>query len=167
MQFQSNRLQFSKFGEDDFDLYLSLVSTLEVMKHITGRALMDREARIKFNELLKTNQEHSDLGVYKVLLKNNREFMGLGKIVDDRDKKAEIGYSILPQFRGQKFGSEIAASLVEMGKIIDGIEILTAITDPKNTPSNAILNKLGFEMHREGTFKGLPAYFFRYPLYPS
>jgi hypothetical protein len=90
MAFQSIRLQYYKFKEEDFQDYLSMVSNLEVMRNITGRALTGKEARSKFDQVLQINRQHQKLGVYKVFLRESQTFIGLAKIVADKNASNKI-----------------------------------------------------------------------------
>jgi [ribosomal protein S5]-alanine N-acetyltransferase len=55
----------------------------------------------------------------------------------------EIGYGILPEFRGEGYATEAVAALLEWAQG-EGIRHFIASVSPDNAPSLAIVRKLGF-----------------------
>jgi [ribosomal protein S5]-alanine N-acetyltransferase len=55
----------------------------------------------------------------------------------------EIGYGILPEFRGKGYATEAVAALLEWAQR-EGIRHFIASVSPDNAPSLAIVRKLGF-----------------------
>lgn len=60
------------------------------------------------------------------------------------DEIAEIGYITVSQYQGQGVAGECAAALVAHLFNADKLHRITAGADPRNTASNAILQRLGF-----------------------
>lgn len=54
-----------------------------------------------------------------------------------------LGYRVLPAFRGQGYATELAVGLMEWGRG-NGVKSCVASVRPDNTPSLAIIGKLGF-----------------------
>jgi RimJ/RimL family protein N-acetyltransferase len=71
------------------------------------------------------------------------------KVFDDQ--QAEIGYSIAPDTQGQGYGTETVSGLLAYLFRDQDMHRIIATTDPDNTSSIRILEKLGFR--REGHFK--------------
>ena len=61
-----------------------------------------------------------------------------------RDGTVHIGYSVLPQFQGQGFATEIAGGLVEWALAQPGVSRVVAETEWANPASVRVLEKLGF-----------------------
>ncbi|MCZ4317649.1 GNAT family N-acetyltransferase [Aequorivita viscosa] len=76
-------------------------------------------------------------------------------------EKARAGRS---RQQGKGYGSEIAETLVNLGKNTQEIENLIAIIDPVNTASQKILEKQGFQWDYDGEYIGLPAAYFKMKL---
>lgn len=140
----SQRLSFEKFKEEDFNLYFQLASDEKVMHFITGKAISETDAKIRYQAIVNHNATHKDLGYFKVTLQSDLTFIGLGKLEFTQKGEAELGYSMLPAFWGSGYGSEISAWLVQYALTIPSLQQLMAIIDPKNTASQKILTKQNF-----------------------
>lgn len=151
-------LKLEKFRTEDFHLYYSLVNNEQVMAMITERALEMDEAKKDFEKIISFNSRDPLLGYYKILEKDNLEFIGLGKLeMEDLEKKeAELGYMILPQYWGKGIASTISLTLIELAKLNTSIDKLYAIIDPKNGPSRKVLTKNGFKHKEYLEYEGLP-----------
>lgn len=160
----SKRLIFTHYIEADFDDYFELVSNADVMKMITGRPLTKDETRERFDKMLRINLEHPEIGHFKVALKTDNDFVGHSKLVMTENNEAEIGYVLSPQHWRKGFGSEIAETLINLGKEVKTIHNLIAIIDPENTASKRILENQGFQWDYDGDYIGLPAAYFKMKL---
>jgi RimJ/RimL family protein N-acetyltransferase len=56
----------------------------------------------------------------------------------------EIGYSVLPQFRGQGYATELLSGLTRWAFGHEGVELIAAETEWANPASVAVLRKAGF-----------------------
>ncbi|MES5893687.1 MULTISPECIES: GNAT family N-acetyltransferase [Bacillus cereus group] len=152
-----HKLHFKKFEATDFNLYFQLVSNEIVMAQITERAIPLTEAQNDYEKLLIRNEKHKLLGSYKVYDSATNEFIGLGHITVNEDdfKEAELGYMLLPEHWGKKYGSCIARELIEIAKQTE-VTVLKAIIDPNNIPSRKILINVGFTSEKVCEVDGLP-----------
>ncbi|QWH18133.1 N-acetyltransferase [Bacillus mycoides] len=150
-------LYFKKFEAIDFNLYYQLVSNEKVMAQITERAIPLEEAQNDYKKLLQHNEKHKLFGSYKVYDSATNEFIGLGHVTVNEDdlKEAELGYMILPEHWGKRYGSCIARELIEIAKQTD-VNVLKAIIDPNNIPSRKILLNAGFTSDIVCEIDGLP-----------
>lgn len=151
------RLYFNKFEPTDFNLYFLLVSNEEVMAQITERSIPLEEAQANFKKLLKRNEKHQLFGSYKVCDSITNEYIGLGHVTvnEENAKEAEIGYMLLPEHWGKRYGSAIAKELMNIAKQTD-VSVLKAIIDPNNIPSQKILLNAGFTSEIVCEIDGLP-----------
>ncbi|MGG0262874.1 GNAT family N-acetyltransferase [Bacillus mycoides] len=152
-----HKLHFKKFEATDFSPYFQLVSNERVMAQITERAIPLEEAQNDYEKLLRRNEKHKLFGSYKVYDSATNEFIGLGHVtvIEDNVKEAEIGYMILPEHWGKRYGSYIARELIEIAKQTD-VNVLKAIIDPNNIPSRKILINVGFTSDVVCEIDGLP-----------
>ncbi|EJQ95938.1 MULTISPECIES: GNAT family N-acetyltransferase [Bacillus] len=152
-----HKLHFKKFETTDFNQYFQLVSNEKVMAQITERAIPLEEAQNDYKKLLMRNEKHKLYGSYKVYNSATNEFIGLGHITVNEDdfKEAELGYMILPEHWGKRYGSCIARELIEIAKQTD-VNVLKAIIDPNNIPSRKILLNAGFTSDIVCEIDGLP-----------
>jgi RimJ/RimL family protein N-acetyltransferase len=131
---------------------------------VTGRPDIESEARKRLERMLLINQENPKIGLYKVSLRSNGNFVGHAKLEGTKKNEAEIGYLLMPEFWGKGYGSEIAEKLVDQGKLINEIHNLIAIIDPENIASKRILEKQGFQWDYDGMYIGLPASYYKMKL---
>ncbi|MGH0597532.1 GNAT family N-acetyltransferase [Bacillus mycoides] len=152
-----HKLHFKKFEATDFSPYFQLVSNERVMAQITERAIPLEEAQNDYEKLLRRNEKHKLFGSYKIYDSATNEFIGLGHVTvnEDNIKEAEIGYMILPEHWGKRYGSYIARELIEIAKQTD-VNVLKAIIDPNNIPSRKILINVGFTSDVVCEIDGLP-----------
>ncbi|KFN03388.1 N-acetyltransferase [Bacillus clarus] len=152
-----HKLHFKKFEAIDFKHYFQLVSNEQVMAQITERTIPLEEAQSDYERLLKRNETHKLFGSYKVYDCATNEFIGLGHVTVNKDDKneAELGYMILSEHWGKRYGSTIAKELIEIAKQTKA-NTLKAIIDPNNIPSRKILINLGFTSEKVCEIDGLP-----------
>ncbi|MDX1685126.1 MAG: GNAT family N-acetyltransferase [Saprospiraceae bacterium] len=157
--FQSERLSFRYFREEDFEDYFSLMSNLPVMKMITGKALSRKEAEKKFQDALESEDIEKGLGRFRVSTRDNDDFVGLARLVPG-DSAPELGYALASDQWGRGYGSEICKAVIDHARQYGKYKKLMAIVDPENLPSVRILKKNGFVFERAGEYEGLPAEYY-------
>ncbi|WP_226579959.1 GNAT family N-acetyltransferase [Halobacillus litoralis] len=147
-----------KFGEADFECYYRLVSNRDVMAQITERAVPLKEAQSNYKKILLQNKQEEILCSYKVINADTNEFVGLGHLTlkEKRKKEAEIGYMLLPEHWGKRYGTYIAEMLVDLAKQTN-VTKLKAVIDPENNASRKILFHKQFVSEKVCEMDGLPA----------
>lgn len=70
----------------------------------------------------------------------------------------------MPEYWEKGYGSEIAQTLVNLGKEVRDIHRLLAIIDPVNTASKRILVKQCFKWDYDGGYIGLSAAYYKMKL---
>jgi RimJ/RimL family protein N-acetyltransferase len=89
-------------------------------------------------------------GLYLVELKQTREPIGIcGLIKREALEDVDLGFAFLPNFRGNGYAREAAASVMSYARSVLGVSRIVAILSQDNHRSAHLLEKLGF--HREGT----------------
>lgn len=71
--------------------------------------------------------------------------------INPRNRSAEIGYVVNPQFRNRGIGSQILRLAVSQVFVTTGLNKLYCQTGAFNTPSIRLLENLGF--HRDGVLR--------------
>ncbi len=81
-----------------------------------------------------------------VLRGSEPTIVGLGNFHDRPDAvgMVEIGYSVLPTYRRQGFGREIAMTMWQFAASCPNVAVLRASVAPTNVPSLAIIESAGF-----------------------
>ena len=156
MDLESDRLIYRQLTEADYQLYLTMATNGAVMRYITGKSLTNFEARERFKSMIDCNEKYSDFGFYTIRHKMDRSFVGLGKLVVINEKVAEIGYSLLPDFWGNKYATEIAGLFIDYAKNTAAILELIAFVNPQNIASKKLLAKYGFSWLETGFLNEQP-----------
>ncbi|MDU1350394.1 GNAT family N-acetyltransferase [uncultured Clostridium sp.] len=141
-----NRIYFKKFiSEDDFQYFFKLVSNEKVMVMNYGRVFSVEEAKKCYEGLLEKGRKGESFGGFKVFEESTNTFIGLGALlVNDNFTEVEVEYSLLPEYWGKGYGSEIAENLLKKVEETKGMQRATAIIDPNNIASKKIVLKNGF-----------------------
>ena len=86
------------------------------------------------------------MGWYGVILDQVRPVLGLGGgfLGPPKEGAVEVGYSALPQFYRQGYGTEMVGALVEWGFSHRELERVYADVAADNVPSLSLLRRLGF-----------------------
>ena len=152
--FQTTRLLFERIGEKDAEFILALMNEPGYLEFIGDRGLRTPDdARDYIARKLVYTEE--GLGFYKVLLRDNRQPIGLvGVIKRDFLAGPDVGYALLRDFEGRGFAFEAASEAYRWGKEELGLEKIGAIVSPGNTASIRVLDKLGLQYAREVAFPG-------------
>ena len=89
---------------------------------------------------------------FGVALQTDGNLIGVGSVRRHTElpEVATIGYSVLPAFWGQGFGTELAALLVEFATGTLGAPEVRATTLDDNPASARVLEKLGFTVWQAG-----------------
>ncbi len=143
---ETERLILRKFTLADAPFILELVNTPTWLQFIGDkgvRDLVDAENYLK-NGSLKSYEENG-FGFYLVGKKLTQKSIGMcGFIKRQELENVDLGFAFLPDFIGKGFGYEIANATLEYGKDVLKLGRIIAVVDPRNIPSNALLQKLGF-----------------------
>jgi RimJ/RimL family protein N-acetyltransferase len=141
---QTPRLVLEPLSVDDGQFMLELLTDPEFIAHVGDRQVRTREQAVAYLEtrVLPSFAEHG-FGMLALRLKDSGETVGLCGLVaraglDDVD----IGYALLPRFRGAGLALEAARRVLDWA--IDlGMRRVVAIVTPENAPSIALLEQLG------------------------
>ncbi|MES2150604.1 MAG: GNAT family N-acetyltransferase [Pseudomonadota bacterium] len=144
------RLALRTIGLDDAPFYLGLVNDPCFIEHIGDRGIRTveaaREAIASGPLAMQAARGHS---LYLVERLADGAAIGMcGLIKRDTLEHVDIGYALLPPYRGQGYAYEAARAVVEHARRDVGLARLLAITAPSNAASNALLQKLGLQFQQ-------------------
>jgi RimJ/RimL family protein N-acetyltransferase len=89
-------------------------------------------------------------GLNRVALKAGDRPVGIcGLLRREALPEADLGFALLPGFRGQGYACEAAQAVVGHGFEQLGLPRIVAIVTPRNRPSRRLLRSLGFGFERE------------------
>lgn len=141
----TDRLLINKITIDDAGFILELMNDKDWIKNIGDkgvRTIEDAQAYIE-NRFLTTYVE-TNWGFYSLNLKNTQQIIGIAGLVDREGlDHIDIGYGMLPQFRGNGYAFEATKAIYDYGYQELKLEKIVAIVNPDNMGSIKLLNKLG------------------------
>ena len=149
----TQRLFLRRVTKMDIEAIYSLRSNSEVMKYIpkTCESLADAEAF--FNVLDGALIDNTGIS-WAITLREQPEKMigtlGLFRLIKEHFR-AEIGYTLLPEFWRKGIMSEAILAILDYGFHEMGLHSVEAQIDPENIASERILLSVGFV--QEGYFK--------------
>jgi RimJ/RimL family protein N-acetyltransferase len=147
------RLRLRWLTEDDAALMLAIWTDPDFIRHVGDRGIhTPTEARQALRDgILKL---YADLGYgpYSIESLDGGPPMGIcGLFKRDNLDYPDIGYSLLPGFRGRGYAHEAAGAVLMHARDFLGLSQLKAIVSRDNTPSVRLLEKLG--MRFEGVLR--------------
>jgi RimJ/RimL family protein N-acetyltransferase len=147
---ETARLRLRTVALDDAAFYLGLVNDPAFIANIGDRGIRTleaaREALTSGPMLMYAARGHS---LYIVERRDDGESIGMcGLIKRDTLADVDIGYAMLPAWRGQGYCGEAAAAVLAHARDTLGMHRLVAICSPGNAASNALLQKIGLQFER-------------------
>ena len=89
-------------------------------------------------------------GLNRVALKDSGTAIGLCGILQcDSLAEPDLGFALLPEYRGQGFAFEAAIAVLEHARAKLEISRIAAILTPDNMASSTLLDKLGFAFEKK------------------
>lgn len=151
----SARLVFEKLTDEDIDLSISMSMDEAIMKYISGKALNKKEALKRFEYQLNVNQKYPNLGFYKAIEETSLSVTGYLKILKTAENIMEIGYAVLPTFRGKGFAREMTETMIAYTiRQFPEVSKLFGTVDKQNPASAHILKSYGFSIEKEELSEG-------------
>ena len=148
--FETPRLRLSPVVEKDADLLLAVWNDPSFIHYVSDRGIRTVEqARQAIREGPVSLFEIYGYGPYRVVRKSDGESIGIcglfrREFLDDPD----LGYAILPGFRGEGYASEAARQVLVIAAVVFGLKRVKALISPANTASIHVVEKLGFRYER-------------------
>jgi [ribosomal protein S5]-alanine N-acetyltransferase len=160
----SRRCIYSRLSTEHFALYSRLVMNEAVMKYITGKALNEEEAEIRFYKAVDATIKNPGAGFFIVRSKQAEKLIGVAKLVETDTNQAELGYMILPEYWGNGYASEMVEFMIRLTRELKLADELIGIVDPGNPASIGVLSKFGFKLSETGELEGLASSIYKLEL---
>lgn len=131
---------------DDAAFILELVNDPDWLKYIGDRGVHNLdEARGYIRKGPMDLHARYGYSLYRVELKSDGTPIGLcGLIKRDILPEVDLGFAFLARYRGRGYAREAAQATLAHARNALGLKRILAIVSPGNTPSIALLEKLGF-----------------------
>ena len=147
---ETERLTLLRITTDDAAFILELLNDAAFLRFIGDKGVRTlEEARQYILQGPIESYERLGFGLYLVALKATGVPIGIcGLIKRDTLEDVDIGFAFLPEFRAKGYAFESAAAVKDYGLNVKGLRSLLAITNPDNTGSIRVLEKIGFKFER-------------------
>ncbi|MCZ6913960.1 MAG: GNAT family N-acetyltransferase [Rickettsia endosymbiont of Ixodes persulcatus] len=141
---ETERLLLKPIVLTDFDDLLALRSNPDVMKYL-GSVQTKEEVKLFLEKTIPYQAKHR-IGFCSVFEKESHAFIGQAGLFhlryDDTQTDIEIAYRLHKQFWGKGYATELVKALIAWGFKHLTSKKLVAVTDPNNTPSRKVLEKM-------------------------
>jgi len=148
--FSTKRIHIRRFTLKDAPSLFTLMNDKDWILNIGDRGIYsidDAENFIK-TRFLNTYQENG-FGFYVLTLKSNKQFIGIAGLIDRNGLDyVDIGYSLLPQYRGYGYAFEATKAIYDFGLISLELGKIIAIVNSDNQASIHLLKKLGLNFEK-------------------
>lgn len=144
---ETNRLQLRPFTQADYDLVYAIAADPETTKYLYywARMGMTPEADTRrFLDYAAGGWEKQPVvdREYVLVRKEDGTAIGDGSIQIVAEKTAEIGWILLPEYRGKGYVTEMARALLHFGFEEMQMERIIASCDSRNVASYRVMERL-------------------------
>jgi RimJ/RimL family protein N-acetyltransferase len=146
----TERLRLRWMNETDASLMLAIWNDSGFIRYVADRGIRtEAEARQALRDGILKLYEERGYGPYLLEPRDGGAPMGIcGLFKRDNLDFPDLGYSLLPAFRGSGHALEAARAVLAHARDDLGFSRVLAIVSPSNTRSIRLLNKLGMEFER-------------------
>lgn len=153
---ETGRLVLRRLTLDDADLMLAVWNDRDFIEHVGDRGIRTLE---QAREALQSGplRLYADFGYgpYALTLKRDGTRIGIcGLFRRDNLDHPDIGFAVLPVYRGRGFAEEAAIAVRDHARDDLGLRVLTAIVAPDNARSIALIERLGLTFDSMITMPG-------------
>ena len=141
----TERLTLRPFTLDDAPFILELLNDPDWIRFIGDRKIRTLDdARNYLQNVPIQMMARNGHGLMMVSEKSSGKSIGMcGLIKREGLDDVDIGYALLPAYRGQGYAREAAQATLNHGRSVLGIKRIVAITLPANTASSKLLEAIG------------------------
>jgi [ribosomal protein S5]-alanine N-acetyltransferase len=161
----SERLTFRRLEQSDFDEWLKFCEDPNSLKYIwlTDNNSSNEKCKVWFDRVF--NRYNNHLGGMNVLIKkDNNEFVGqCGLLIHTVDgvEELEIGYSLMPEYRGKGYALEAANKCKDYAFANNLSESLISIIHIDNKESETVAIKNGMRLDKITSYNNSKVNIFR------
>lgn len=159
---ETERLLLREIEYIDEDDLFEMDSNPEVHRYIENNPVKSIDQIRLAIEMLKMQYKKNGIARWAIVEKSTHETIGWAglKFYDTPLNKHinffELGYRFKQKHWGKGFATESSAAILDYGFKNLSIDSIFAITDPKNTKSIHVLQKLGFDLIETFDYEGDP-----------
>ena len=153
MRLETERLEFRRYNDFDFEFLFSLMYDPEMVKYIgLGDTRTREETRNFLDWIYSAYKLDSDLGLMLLVNKRDGNLIGHSGLIPqtvEGKTELEIGCWISRRYWGNGYATEAGNALRAHGSKVLGSERFIALVHPENIASKKVATKLGMNMEKE------------------
>ncbi len=158
---ETERLIHKPFDESDLDDLVKMRSDPDVARYLGGEKAMDRDWNKSRLEFYISCYPKYGFGMHKIYWKQTDELIGwCGLQTLLGSDEIEVGYGLIKSFWRRGIGFEAAGAWLRFGFEEKRLERIVAVASPQNMGSRRILEKLGMQVEKQGTYYNMDCLFY-------
>ena len=149
-ELKTERLILRELNADDAPFMLALLTDPGFLRNVGDRGVhtLDQAREYIIAGAIASYRQHG-FGLWAVRRVDDPACIGVcGLIRRETLDDVDIGYALLPEWRGQGYALEASEACMELGQQRFGLQRIVAITSQDNPASVRLLEKLGFRFER-------------------
>jgi len=143
---ETDRLILRTWMPSDVDALHELYDDVEVTRYLPGGRRTREQVREWIDAAIE-EQDREGFSLWPVVRKDDGRVIGLCGL-HRRDGKVEIGWALKRDAWGAGYGTEAARAVLDYAKTVLRLRGISAIVDPRNRASIAMINRLGLRFDR-------------------
>jgi len=150
MILETERLKISELSIEDAPFFYDLVNDPAWIKYIGDRDVKTiADAKNYLSTKIIPSYKKNGFGFYLVSTKVENLPIGISGLIDrDGLEHVDVGYALLPNFRGEGYAFEATSAILDFAKNTLQIDPIIAITNLDNTKSCQLLERLGLKFDK-------------------
>jgi RimJ/RimL family protein N-acetyltransferase len=150
LELETARLRLRRQTPDDAPFLLALLNDPDFVRHVGDRGVRDLDqARAYLEAGAIASYAAHGFGLWLIERKADGAPLGVcGLVKRPQFEDADVGYALLPAFRGQGYAGEALDATLARARSAYGLARLIAVVSPGNAPSRALLERRGFAFER-------------------
>ena len=144
---EASRVRLRHLAESDTDSLFELFSDEEVTRYWSAPPFQKRAQAAELLAAIKEGFRQKSLFQWGIAQKSGDKVIGTTTLfhLDEKNRRAEIGYALNRQFWGNGFVNEALSSLFDFAFTELNLHRIEADVDPQNSASIRVLERLGFQ----------------------
>lgn len=147
---ETERLICRELVSDDASHIRTLLTDPDYIRFVGDRGLKtDNDAQAFIEERLQASYREFGFGFYLVIEKASGAPIGICGLAKRLVlEHVDVGYALLPVFRGRGYAFEATTAMMEHGRVVHGLSRIGAIISPGNVRSVNVVEKLGMAFEK-------------------
>jgi ribosomal-protein-alanine N-acetyltransferase len=150
---RGQRVSLRPYRDDDADALLALYGDPVVTRWWSHEPWSNRQQAVEYLERMRRDRETAEFYPWAIASNVDDVLIGTAALyeIDRTHRRGMIGYSLTPSMQGHGYVHDALQLLIEFAWTILDLQRIEADTDPENTASRRLLERLGFTL--EGSMR--------------